>query len=135
MHVTDGNPDRLPGFLTWLLDIKTSTKKKEEQMADKKVTVLARCKAKPGLEEKAKEEIMALVAPTRSEPGCINYDLHQAIEDKSSFMLYENWVSKKDLDEHLEMPYLQAFLGKADEILAEPVEIILWEMISEEAKK
>lgn len=47
-------------------------------------------------------------------------------------MLYENWVSKKDLDEHLEMPYLKSFLGKADQILAEPVEITLWEMISQE---
>ncbi|MBL7173957.1 MAG: antibiotic biosynthesis monooxygenase [Desulfobacteraceae bacterium] len=100
-------------------------------MADKKVTVLARFKAKAGMEEQVKQEIMVLVAPTRSEAGCINYDLHQASDDKSLFMLYENWVSKKDLDEHLEMPYLKAFLGKADQILAEPVEITLWEMVSE----
>jgi quinol monooxygenase YgiN len=101
-------------------------------MAEKKVTVLARFKAKAGMEEQVKQEIMVLVAPTRSEPGCINYDLHQAADDKSLFMLYENWVSKKDLDEHLEMPYLKSFLSKADQILAEPVEIILWEMISQE---
>jgi len=101
-------------------------------MAEKKVTVLARFKAKTGMEEQVKQEIMALVAPTRSEAGCINYDLHQSADDKSLFMLYENWVSKKDLDEHLEMPYLNAFLGEADQILAEPVEIILWEMISQE---
>lgn len=104
-------------------------------MADKKVAVLARFKAKDGMEDQVKQEIMALVAPTRSEAGCINYDLHQATDDKSLFMLYENWVSKKDLDEHLEMPYLRAFLGKADQILAEPVEITLWEMISQEDKK
>ena len=105
---------------------------KEEKMADKKVTVLARFKAKAGMEEQVEQEIMALVAPTRSEAGCINYDLHQAADDKGLFMLYENWVSKKDLDEHLEMPYLKSFLGKADQILAEPVEITLWEMISQE---
>ena len=102
-------------------------------MAEKKVTVLATFKAKPGLEEKVRDAIMALMPPTRAEAGCVNYDLHQSVDDKSVFMLYENWVSKKDLDEHLAMPYLQDFLGKANELFAEPVDIKLWEMVSEPA--
>lgn len=103
-------------------------------MAENQVTVLARFKAKPGLEQQVAEAVTALVEPTRKEPGCINYDLHQSSDDKTLFMLYENWTSKKDLDEHLEMPYLKAFLGKADDILAQPVEITLWEMITQVAK-
>jgi quinol monooxygenase YgiN len=99
-------------------------------MADKKVTVLARFKAKGGLEEKAKQAILACVAPTRAEAGCINYDLHQDANDKAVFMLYENWVSKQALDEHLEMPYLKGLVAKADELFAEPIDIALWEMIS-----
>jgi quinol monooxygenase YgiN len=82
------------------------------------------------MEERVKRELLSLVAPTRSEPGCINYDLHQSKEDGSVFMFYENWVSKDDLDKHLAMPYLQEFLGKAEEILAEPVDIALWDMVS-----
>lgn len=100
-------------------------------MAENKVTVVAKCRAKPGMEDTVKEEIMALVGPTRSEAACINYDLHQCLEDKSLFMLYENWKSKKDLEAHLAMPYLKAFIGRAEEILAIPIEITLWEMISE----
>jgi quinol monooxygenase YgiN len=99
-------------------------------MAGNKLTVVARIKAKPGMEERVKEELLALVAPTRREPGCINYDLHQALDDSSQFIFYENWRSKDDLDKHLQMSYLQAFLGKVDQILAQPVEITLWEMIS-----
>lgn len=99
-------------------------------MADKKVTVLVRIKAKKGVEEKVRKEIIALVGPTRSEKGCINYDFHQSGENKSLFMLYENWMSKKDLDEHLQMPYMKSYMEKAGEILAEPAEITLWEMIS-----
>jgi quinol monooxygenase YgiN len=104
-------------------------------MADGKVTVIARFKAKPGLEETVKKEVMSLVSPTRAEAGCINYDLHQSAEDPALLMLYENWVSKKALDEHLAMPYLEAFKAKAGEILAEPLDIILWEMISEPSRK
>jgi len=103
-------------------------------MAGAKLTVVARIKAKAGMEGKVREELLALVAPTRKESGCLNYDLHQALDDRSLFVFYENWLSKKDLDEHLQMPYLQAFLGKVDQILAQPVEITLWEMISPEVK-
>lgn len=99
-------------------------------MKEKKVTVVARIKAKPGMEERVKQELLSLVNPTRSEAGCINYDLHQSTDDRSIFLFYENWTSKEDLDKHIEMPYLKAFLEKAEGILAEPAEITLWEMIS-----
>ena len=100
-------------------------------MGKQKLTVVARIKAKAGMEARVREELMALVSPTRSEAGCINYDLHQSLDDKSVFLFYENWVDKQDLDEHLNTPYLQALLGKAEDILAEPIDITLWKMISE----
>jgi quinol monooxygenase YgiN len=98
-------------------------------MADEKVTVLARIKAKKGMEGKVRQELLSLLGPTRSEKGCLNYDLHCSKEDKSQFIFYENWVSKKDLDEHLTMPYMKAFMEKAHEFLSEPAEITLWEKI------
>ena len=100
-------------------------------MAQNKVTVVATFKAKPGMEGTVREAIEAVIALTRAESGCINYDLHQSTEDASIFMLYENWVSKKDLDEHLEMPYLQDIVARADDMLAEPIGIALYRMISE----
>ncbi len=93
------------------------------------LTVIARIKAKPGLEETVHAEIHALIKPTRSEDGCINYDLHISKDDSSLFLLHENWRSRQDLDDHLAMPYLQAFLGKAPDLLAEPVEITFWERL------
>ncbi len=94
-----------------------------------KVTVLALFKAKSGLEEEVKRELMALQGPTRSEEGCINYDLHQSKEDPSRLMFYENWKSQEDLDKHLQMPYLKAFREKSGDLLAEPTSITLYEMI------
>ena len=99
-------------------------------MGEKKITVLARIKAKAGMEEKVKQELLSMVGLTRKEAGCINYDLHQSAESKGHFMFYENWRSQKDLDDHLAMPYFKAFMEKAGEILAEPGEITFWEKIS-----
>ena len=90
------------------------------------LTVLARIKAKAGREEEVLREIMSLIEPTRSEDGCITYDLHRAQEDPALFCLYENWRSRRDLDEHLATPYLLAFLGKAPDLLAEPVDLSFW---------
>ena len=99
-------------------------------MQDKKLTVLALIRAKEGMEETVRQELLSLVNPTRSEPGCINYDLHQALDDRSLFVFYENWKSKEELERHLGMPYLMAFLEKGGNFLEKPVEILLLEMIS-----
>ena len=70
-------------------------------MTDNEIMVLAKLKAKEGMADKVRQEGLSLVAPTRSEAGCISYDFHQDNEDKSSFMFYENWTSRKALDDHI----------------------------------
>lgn len=99
-------------------------------MAGKKVSVVARFKAKAGMEEVLKKELLGLIQPSRSDEGCINYDLHQAIDDPGVFVFYENWESKELLDRHLQQEHLKAFLNKAEKLLAEQPQIILLHMIS-----
>lgn len=90
------------------------------------LTVVARVRALPGREQEVKAALLALVAPTRAERGCLNYDLHQSDEDPSLFLFHENWETRADLDAHLEAPHLDAFDRKTKDLLAEPVEITLW---------
>lgn len=101
------------------------------EMAARFLTVVARIRAKAGLEEQVREALLALVAPTRAETGCLNYDLHQSQDDPGLFLFYENWRSRQDLEAHLQTPHLQQFLARAPELLAEPVEITYWDMLSE----
>ncbi len=99
-------------------------------MPDKKVIVVARFRAKAGLEEKVKKGLLALIGPTRAEAGCVSYDLHQAFDDKAVFVFYEIWKSRDDLDKHLETAHFLAFSTGADQLLAAPAEIVLMEKIS-----
>ena len=69
-------------------------------MPENAVTVLATIKVKPGVEERARELLQRAVAPTRLEPGCLNYDLHQSATDPTSFVFYENWESDEALAAH-----------------------------------
>ena len=99
-------------------------------MAEGKVTVVARMRAKAGQEELVQEKLLALIGQTRAEAGCLNYELHRSTEEIGLFMFYENWVSGQALDEHLATPHMEGLKAVADEILAEPLSVTLWEMIS-----
>ena len=98
-------------------------------MNSKSLTVVAHVKARPGREAEVRKELLSLVEPSRKDPGCLTYDLHQAVDNPASFMFHENWTSKGLLDQHLQKPDLQAVLGRVGQMVAEPPEITLWERI------
>ncbi|MCK4885857.1 MAG: antibiotic biosynthesis monooxygenase [Planctomycetes bacterium] len=98
-------------------------------MAGTNVIIIAKAKAKPGMEEEVKKELMALIGPTRSEEGCVQYNLHQSADNPSVFMFYENWISQEAFNEHIQTMHLQSLLNKADELFAEPLDVTPWEII------
>ncbi len=98
-------------------------------MENQKVTVVARIKAKLGKEAQAKQELLKLLSPTRAEAGCINYDMHQSLDNQAHFLFHENWTNQGALNKHLETPHLKNFLNQADQLLAEPAEITLWKQV------
>ena len=67
-------------------------------MNAKSLTVIAQIKAKPGKEGQVRQELLSLVAPSRKDAGCLNYDLHQALDNPTLFLFHENWTSKAHLD-------------------------------------
>ena len=76
------------------------------------IILTAMVKAKPGQEEAVKEALMSMVGPTRQEPGCLCYNLHQSKSDATQFMFYEQWASKASLDAHGKTPHMKALGGK-----------------------
>ena len=99
-------------------------------MENAQVTVVARVKARPGMEERLVEAAHPLISPTRDEEGCINYDVHQNAEDPAELLFYENWRSKADFDRHVERPHVKKILDQRPELAEDGVEITLYKMIS-----
>jgi quinol monooxygenase YgiN len=95
------------------------------------ISVVAHVRAKKGKEEETKQALLALVAPTRVEEGCINYDLHQFVDDPTLFVFYENWTSRELLERHLASPHVTAFRARMDELLSEPPDIKVFRMVSD----
>ena len=96
----------------------------------KTVTVIATFQARPGKETELKDALIDLVAPTRREAGCWNYDLHASPEDPSKFLLHENWTSQAHLDAHLKAPHIAALLPRVEELCLAFPEIRIWERIA-----
>jgi quinol monooxygenase YgiN len=99
----------------------------------KPCTIIGMVVAKDETREELRRILAAQVAPTRAEAGCVNYDFHVSEDDPNVFVFYENWRSKADLDAHLKTPHLQPLFGRLDELLARPVEIKFYEMLSKQA--
>jgi len=96
----------------------------------KTLTVVATFVARPGKESELRAALIGLVAPTRKESGCINYDLHISTETPAKFLFHENWTNKAALDAHMLMPHIQALLPRVGELCAEAPSITTWDQIS-----
>ncbi len=98
-------------------------------MDKKTVTVVATFLARPGKEVELRTALIGLLAPTRAESGCLNYDLHQSPEDPAKFLFHENWTSKAVLDAHLQSSHIKALLPRVGELCVAFPEIKIWEKI------
>ena len=99
-------------------------------MNAKSLTVIATFQARPGKEAELKKALIGLVAPTRQEAGCLNYDLHISPEDPAKFLFHENWTSQAALDAHLQSAHINALLPRVDELCLAFPEIRIWEKIA-----
>jgi quinol monooxygenase YgiN len=72
----------------------------------KPLTIVAIFEAAPGREDELAAALQALVAPTRAETGCLNYDLHRDLERPERFLFHENWSSRAAWDAHMRSPHL-----------------------------
>jgi quinol monooxygenase YgiN len=98
-------------------------------MTNQPLTIIARFKAKPGMEAQVKQDLIDMIAPSQAESGCITYDLHQDTQDSSVFVLYEIWQNQAALDFHLETPYFKHIKKAFETTLAEPFEATFLEKI------
>ena len=79
-----------------------------------KLTLIANITAKADKIDLVKAELEKLIAPTRAEQGCINYDLHQDNENPAHFMFFENWETRDLWQTHMNSPHLQHYIAATD---------------------
>ncbi|MEM7049165.1 MAG: putative quinol monooxygenase [Acidobacteriota bacterium] len=84
-----------------------------------KLTIVAHITAHPAQVDFVKAQLEGLVATTRREAGCLQYDLHQDNDNPEHFMFYENWESRELWQDHMNAPHLQAYKQATEGAVAE----------------
>ena len=75
-----------------------------------KLTIVANITAHADKVDLVKSELEKLIEITRSEPGCIQYDLHQDNDNPAHFLFYENWESRDLWQAHMNAKHLQDYM-------------------------
>ena len=96
----------------------------------KMLSLIAYLNAKPKKVKELEKILHSFVEPTRKEPGCIDYHFHRSDDNPNQFVFYENWRSRKDLDEHLKMPHLKTFWESRMNYLTKDVDLQFFTMQS-----
>lgn len=78
------------------------------------LTIVANIVAKPDKVELVKSELINLIAFTRNENGCVNYDLHQDNANPAMFIFYENWLSRDLWQKHMSNSHIAKYLSATE---------------------
>ena len=83
------------------------------------LTVVAKVVARQDAIEPLKAELLKLIEPTRKEPGCIEYKLHQDNNDPAVFVFYETWENLSCLEQHMKTAHYTYYVGAVASMIAE----------------
>jgi len=67
--------------------------------------------------------LLALVEPSRADPGCVTYILHEVIDSPGTFVFYEGWEDIAAIDAHIATEKLQRLREVCKRLLIEPEKI------------
>lgn len=85
--------------------------------------VIARITALPGRIAELSAVLETLARATRTESGCVQYEVFQA-DDQPLLFTVEQWRDKAAADAHMTTPHVATAFAQAGTLLAAPPEIL-----------
>ena len=95
----------------------------------KKIQITVILTAKENTAAELKNQLIALVALSRKETGCLQYDLHQNTQKSNVYVLHEIWENEAIFEKHNNQEYVKAFFALAPSLLEKEAEIIFTQPI------
>jgi quinol monooxygenase YgiN len=93
------------------------------------LTLVVMLRAKEGQHLLLEAELRALVAPTRKEEGCLQYDLHRAADQPGAYLFHEVWESREHHTAHTRTLHFLRWSARKDSLLASK-ESSFWQQIA-----
>ena len=87
-------------------------------MATDTVRIVATMNAAEGKADELRAVLESLVEPSRSEPGCLQYELLANLDDPTQFTFVEEWRDGDALKVHAQTDHFKEGMGKLAGLLA-----------------
>lgn len=81
------------------------------------IYITATVNSKPGQQEKLKGLLLELVNESRKEAACLQYDLHQSLDNPELFIFQEEWANKEGIDFHESQPHIAKFIKESASLI------------------
>ena len=88
------------------------------------VEVFVRFDAQPGQLERLRTEVLAIVEPTRAEPGCIEFHLYEQTNASGTLFIHSRGKDDAAIDTHLQLPHMKPFLAVMDDLVTNQVKAV-----------
>ncbi|GAB3102283.1 putative quinol monooxygenase [Lysobacter terrae] len=76
------------------------------------LTIVALVQAKPGHEAALVHAQAHLVTVVRTLPGCMSYELHEALDRPGQVVFFERWKDHASWERHMRGAHMDAFRAK-----------------------
>jgi quinol monooxygenase YgiN len=93
------------------------------------IRVIVHIFASPGQEAALKALLMELVEPSRSEPGCLRYELLQSSATPTEFVILEEWETVAAETQHLQSAHVQEAFLEGESLISTPPEIRRYQLL------
>ena len=94
------------------------------------IFISAIVESKKGHSRYLKPLLYTLVNESRAEKACLQFDLHQSIEDENIFIINEEWVEKSWFELHLQQEHVSTFISVSENYIENKVIIYKSERIA-----
>lgn len=94
------------------------------------IIITAAWRARNGKEAELSKHLKEMVAAVkRNEPKCLQYTLHQGLEDRTRFYFYERYADRDAVELHKNTPHFKTLIAATESLIAEPVQVGLYEVL------
>ena len=82
------------------------------------ITIVAHMECVAGTEQAFVEAAGWFIPATRAEPGCIDFHLHQRLDDPTRFAWYENFRDRDAVDAHVASAHVARWFALVEQLKA-----------------
>ncbi len=84
------------------------------------LTIIARFTARTGQEQRLRDALTAMIAPSLAEEGCLAYQPYVDPARPDRMIIAEEWADAAALEYHFTLPHFERVAAVLDDVLAEP---------------